>query len=159
QHYAREVRQHLPADVFLPAPLRLIWLPVHLAIIIVAATFVALAAPPWYVALACAVVAGHSWGCLCFLAHEVMHHAGVRNRVVEKLIGYAGFGIYGLSPTLWVAWHNQAHHGNAGKPVADPDGFGTLRFWQRNRVVRALETFAPGSGRLRSAVFLFVWFS
>jgi fatty acid desaturase len=88
-----------------------------------------------------------------------MHHALTRNRTVEKLVGYAGFGIYGLSPTLWSAWHNQAHHGNTGKPVVDPDGFGTVRFWQKNAVVRALEKFAPGSGHKRSAAFLFVLFS
>ena len=159
QRYAREMRSHLPADVFHPVPGRLLWLPVHLAVIAGAAAIVVLGGPPWYVALACAVVAGHSWGCLGFLAHETMHHAVVRNRTLEKLVGYAGFGIYGLSPTLWVAWHNQAHHGHTGKPVADPDGFGTLRFWEKSRVVRALETFAPGSRRLQSALFLFVWFS
>src|SRR5215468_2279731 len=159
QRYAREMRSHLPADIFHPAPGRLLWLPVHLAVIAGAAAIVVLGAPPWYVALAGAVVAGHSWGCLGFLAHETMHHAVVRNRTLEKLVGYAGFGIYGLSPTLWIAWHNQAHHGHTGKPVADPDGFGTLRFWEKSRVVRALETFAPGSRRLQSALFLFVWFS
>jgi fatty acid desaturase len=159
QRYAREIRPHLPAEVFRPVAGRLAWLPVHLAIITGAGAAVVLASPPWYVALGCALVAGHSWGCLGFLAHEALHHAVVRNRTVEKLVGYAGFGIYGLSPTLWVAWHNQAHHGNTGKPVADPDGFGTLRFWEKSRVVRALETFAPGSRRVQSALFLFVWFS
>jgi len=159
QRYAREIRPHLPSEVFRPVPGRLVWLPVHLAIITGAGAAVVLASPPWYVALGCALVAGHSWGCLGFLAHEAMHHAVVRNRTVEKLVGYAGFGIYGLSPTLWVAWHNQAHHGNTGKPVADPDGFGTLRFWEKSRIVRALETFAPGSRRVQSALFLFVWFS
>jgi fatty acid desaturase len=158
QRYAREVRPYLPAHVFRPTPSRLVWLPVHLAVI-VAAVAVVLAGVPWWGALACAVVAGHSWGCLGFLAHETLHHAVVRTRTVEKLVGYAGFGIYGLSPTLWVAWHNQAHHGNTGKPVADPDGFGTLRFWEKSRVVRVLESFAPGSRRVRSALFLFVWFS
>jgi fatty acid desaturase len=159
QHYAREVRPHLPGEIFRPAPRRLVWLPVHLAVVACAAAVVVLASPPWYVALACAIAAGHSWGCLGFLAHETLHHAVVRNRTLERLVGYAGFGIYGLSPTLWVAWHNQAHHGNTGKPVADPDGFGTLRFWEKSRVVRVLESFAPGSRRLRSALFLFVWFS
>jgi fatty acid desaturase len=159
QRYARDIRPHLPFEVFRPVPGRLVWLPVHLAIITGAGAAVVLASPPWYVALGCALVAGHSWGCLGFLAHEALHHAVVRNRTVEKLVGYAGFGIYGLSPTLWVAWHNQAHHGNTGKPVADPDGFGTLRFWEKSRVVRALETFAPGSRRVQSALFLFVWFS
>jgi fatty acid desaturase len=159
QHYARQVRRHLDPAVFRPAVGRLAWLPLHLAVIVGAGLYVVRAAPPWYVALLCAVVAGHSWGCLGFLAHEAMHHALTKNRTLEKIVGYCGFGIYGLSPTLWTAWHNQAHHGNTGKPVADPDSFGTVRFWQANRVVRTLETFAPGSRYKRSAAFLFFWFS
>jgi fatty acid desaturase len=159
QWYAREVRQWLPATLFRPDPARLLWLPVHLGIIVALAAYVVHAAPPWYVSAACAVLAGHSWGCLGFLAHEAMHHALVKSRSVEKLVGYVGFAPYCLSPTLWSAWHNQAHHGNTGKPVVDPDGYGTLRFWQKSAVVRGLETLAPGSGYKRSALFLPLWFS
>jgi fatty acid desaturase len=159
QHYARAVRQHLPVAMFQRTPGRLLWLPLHLGVIVAAATYVVSAAPPWYLAVLCAVVAGHSWGCLGFLAHEAQHHALVKSRVVERLVGYSGFGIYCLSPTLWTVWHNQAHHGNTGKPVADPDGFGTLGFWAKSSVVRALEKVAPGSGAKRSAAFLFIWFS
>jgi fatty acid desaturase len=159
QHYAREVRAHLPAEVFQPATGRLAWLPVHLAVVVVAGAYVVAAGPPWYAALGCAIVAGHSWGCLGFLAHEALHHALTRSRKLENVVGYLGFGILCLSPTLWTAWHNQAHHGNTGKPVADPDGFGRLDFWRKSGLVRTLETFAPGSGHKRSAAFLFVWFS
>jgi fatty acid desaturase len=159
QHYAREVRAHLAGTVFQPARSRLLWLPIHLAVIVGLAAFVVVGAPSWPLALTCAIVAGHSWGCLGFLAHEALHHALTKNRLVEKLVGYAGFGLYGLSPTLWVAWHNQAHHGNTGRPVADPDGFGRLGFWERNALVRTLEKFAPGSGHKRSGAFLFFWFS
>ena len=159
QHYAREVRQHLPAAVFQRTPARLLWLPLHLGIIVAAAITVMSATTPWPLAVLCAVIAGHSWGCLGFLAHEAQHHALVKSRAVERLVGYCGFGIYFLSPVLWTAWHNQAHHGNTGKPVADPDGYGTLRFWEKSAVVRVLETIAPGSGYKRSAAFLFVWFS
>jgi fatty acid desaturase len=159
QHYARELRPHLPAEAFEPATGRLLWVPLHLAIIAALGAWVVLGTPPWYVALVCAVVAGHSWGCLGFVAHEALHHALTRNRTVEKLVGYVGFGLYGLSPTLWTAWHNQAHHGNTGRPVADPDGFGRLGFWRKNAVVRTLEKLSPGSGHKRSAAFLFVWFS
>jgi fatty acid desaturase len=159
QHYAREVRRHLAPSVFQPATTRLLWLPVHLAIIGALGMYVARGAPPWYVALLCALLAGHSWGCLGFLAHEALHHALTRNRTLERLVGYCGFGLYLLSPTLWTAWHNQAHHGNTGKPVVDPDGFGTLGFWRANAVVRVLEKFAPGSRHKRSAAFLLVWFS
>jgi fatty acid desaturase len=159
QHYAREVRPHLPASIFEPAAGRLLWLPVHLTVIVAITVYVVLGAPPWYVALGAAVVAGHSWGCLGFLAHEALHHGLTRSRTIERLVGYCGFGLFGLSPTLWTAWHNQAHHGNTGKPVVDPDGFGTLGFWRANRVVRELERFAPGSGHKRSAAFLLFWFS
>lgn len=159
QHYAREVRPHLPPELFRPTPTRLLWLPLHLGIIVAAAFLVVRGAQPWYVDLLCALVAGHSWGCLGFLAHEALHHALVRKSWLEKIVGGVGFLPYGLSPTLWVAWHNQAHHGHTGKPVADPDGFGTLGFWQKSSVVRALEKVAPGSGSKRSAAFLFIWFS
>jgi len=159
QHYARETRAHLSAAVFQRTPWRLLWLPVHIGIIVAMALCVVRAGPPWYVAVLCAVLAGHSWGCLGFLAHEALHHALVKRRTLEKLVGYCGFGIYCLSPTLWSVWHNQAHHGNTGKPVADPDGYGTLGFWEKSAVVRALEKMAPGAGTARSAAFLFVWFS
>lgn len=159
QQYAREVRRHLAPRALQRTPSRLLWLPLHLAIIVTLAVYVVRAAPPWYVALMCAVVAGHSWGCLGFLAHEALHHALVKSPWVEKIVGYAGFGPYMLSPTLWTAWHNQAHHGNTGKPIADPDGFGTVRFWEKSSVVRTLEKLSPGSGYKRSGAFLLTWFS
>lgn len=159
QRHAREIRRHLPARVFERTPGRLLWLPLHLAIIVGLGVFIVRANPPWWAALLAAVVAGHSWGCLGFLAHEALHHALVRDRRLETLIGLVGFAPYGLSPTLWSVWHNQAHHGNTGRPILDPDGYGSLGFWQKSHVVRALEKLAPGSGHARSALFLFVWFS
>ena len=160
QHYAREVRPHLPAWVFQPVPARLLWLPVHLAVILGAgARTSSTAAPPWYLALGAALIAGHSWACLSFLAHETLHHAVVKNRVVERLVGYCGLGLYCLSPTLWVAWHNQEHHGNTGNPEADPDAYWSLEAWETSAVDRAMTKASPGSGHKRSASFLFVTFS
>jgi fatty acid desaturase len=159
QHYARAVRQHLPADAFQPVPQRLLWLPVHLAIIGAIGAAIVAAAPPWYVALAGALISGHSWACLSFLAHETLHHAVTRNRFVERLVGYCGLGVYCLSPTLWVAWHNQAHHGNTGNPENDPDAYGMLAEWQASAVNRALLTASPGSGRKRTLAYPFVTFS
>lgn len=159
QHYAREVRALLPSAVFEPAPTRLLWLPVHLSVIVGSGLYVFLASPPWYLAVACALAAGHSWACLGFLAHEVLHHAVVRSRRVERIVGCVALTIFCLSPTLWIAWHNQSHHGNTGDPDADPDGLGTWHSWQRSAVERAMEEASPGSGRKRSAAFLFVTFS
>src|SRR6185436_8227545 len=85
QRYARELRRELPPAVFERAPGRLLWLPVHLGVIVAMGWFVVHSAPAWYVAALCALVAGHSWGCLGFLAHEAMHHALVKQRWVETV--------------------------------------------------------------------------
>src|SRR5260221_3680878 len=97
-------------------------------------------------------ISGHSWACLAFVAHETLHHAVVKHRALERLVGYCGLGIFCLSPTLWVAWHNQEHHGNAGNPDADPDTFGTMRSWEQSTVDREFEKISPGSGHKRSAL-------
>jgi fatty acid desaturase len=159
QHYAREVRPHLPASIFKPVPARLLWLPIHLAIILALAAFLVAAVPPWYLALGCALIAGHSWACLSFLAHETLHHAVVKSRVLERLIGYCGLGLYCLSPTLWVAWHNQEHHGKTGNLETDPDAYWPLETWDTSAVDRAMTKASPGSGHKRSALFLLVTFS
>lgn len=156
KEYAREVRQHLPPAVFQREPIRLLWLPLHGAIIVAMAFFVIRAAAPWYVALLCGIAIGHSWGCLGFLAHETLHHAVVKSRMAERLIGYFAFLPFWLSPTLWVAWHNQTHHAYTGHLFADTDHFGTLRVWEKNPYLRRLEALAPGSGKARSAGFLFI---
>src|SRR5262245_49458105 len=101
QRYARELRVHLPAAIFQPVPARVAWLPLHLTIIVALALYVVFATPSWYVALGAALMAGHSWACLAFLAHETLHHAVVKSRVFERLIGYCGLGIFCLSPALW----------------------------------------------------------
>lgn len=159
QQYAREVRPHLPAFIFNPVPARLLWLPVHLAIILGLAAYLVAVAPPWYLALGGALIAGHSWACLSFLAHETLHHSVVKSRAVERLVGYCGLGLYCLSPTLWVAWHNQEHHGKTGNPDTDPDVYWSLEAWDASAVDRALTKASPGSGHTRSALFLLVTFS
>ena len=55
QQHARRVRPHLPPAVFRPVPGRLLWLPVHLAIIVGLGLWIVCARPPWWAALAGAV--------------------------------------------------------------------------------------------------------
>ena len=159
QHYTRELRPHLPAEVFEPARQRLAWLPVHVTIILSLAWYIVGTSPPWYLALTAALVAGHSWACLAFLAHETLHHAVTKSRAVERVVGYCGLALFCLSPTLWVAWHNQAHHGNTADPDHDPDTFGTLKSWHENAGDRAVERVAPGTGSIWSIAFPFFTFS
>lgn len=159
REYARAIRALLPPEVFERQPGRLTWLPVHATVIGGSLALLIWQHPVWPVAMLCAFVAGHSWGCLGLLAHEVLHHAVVKNRAVERLVGAAGFLPFCLSPTLWTAWHNQAHHGYTGSFFMDPDHFGTLRLWRNSRYLQRLESLTPGSGYARSFVFLCTFFS
>jgi fatty acid desaturase len=157
--YAREIRSRLPPEIFKRQPIRLLWLPVHLVIITTLALFIVRASMPLPLAILAALVAGHSWGCLGLLAHETLHQAVVKNRLVQRLVGAVGFLPFVLSPTLWVAWHNQAHHGYTGDFFMDPDHFGTFHLWQESRYLQLLESLTPGSGYLRSTAFLCTFFS
>jgi len=157
--YAREVRPHLPAAVFQREPGRLLWLPFHLAVIATLSAFVIRTGPPCYIALACGIVIGHSWGCLGFLAHESLHHAVVKSRAIERLIAYIALLPYCLSPALWVAWHNQTHHAYTGHLFADTDHFGTLHIWKRSRYLQRFELLTPGSWTLWSVSFFFISFT
>jgi fatty acid desaturase len=152
--YARELRADLPEEIFRRRPQRLGWLPVHIGLIVGMAAYVLAAQPPWWVGLLCGIVIGHSWGCLGFLAHETLHHAVISHRGVERVIGYLAFLPYALSPTLWIAWHNQTHHAYTGHLLADTDQYGTRALWERSPYLRRLEVLAPGSGSWSSWLYL-----
>jgi fatty acid desaturase len=109
--------------------------------------------------LLCGVAIGHSWGCLGFLAHEVLHHAVVGHRGLERAIAYLAFLPYATSPALWIAWHNQTHHAYTGHLLADTDQYGTRAVWEKNTYLQRLEAIAPGSGSWSSWLFLPTGFS
>jgi fatty acid desaturase len=153
------MRRDLPAAVFRPSPQRVWWFVVHVAVILGGTSVLLCVAPPWAVALPIAVLLGHSYGSMAFLAHEAMHGAMVRSRRVQTLLGYLGFGPLLVSPHLWRLWHNRVHHGNANRGDRDPDSFGTLSRYRRSRSTRFVAGLAPGTGRWVSYLFLFYWFT
>src|SRR5258708_8473933 len=66
---------------------------------------------------------------------------------------------YCIGQAHWKAWHNGAHHGHTSQSGTDPDLFGNVTMFMCNRVARFMLKFAPGSGYLRSWLFLGFWFS
>ena len=155
--FGRICRPH----VFEPAPGRLVWLPVHLASSSAAAASVVRAAPPWYVGAARAPSSPGTAGAAS--ASSPTRRCTTRwSRAarLEKVVGFVGFLPYCLSPTLWTAWHNQAHHGNTGKPVADPDGYRHARLLAEERASSARwRRSRPAPASRAAPLFLFVWFS
>src|SRR5665213_1671872 len=82
--YAKELRPDLPPDSFLRNPMRQLWLPVHLAVIGWAVTMLLTTEIHWGWRILLAVVIGHSYGCLMFLAHEILHGTVVKNARVQN---------------------------------------------------------------------------
>jgi fatty acid desaturase len=157
--YAKELRPDLPAESFQRNPMRLLWLPAHLAVIGTAVTALLTTEIQWGWRLMLAALIGHSYGCLMFLAHEILHGTVVKNARVQNWLSGICMLPYCIGPAHWTAWHNQAHHGNTSKSGIDPDSFGNVTMFMCNRIARFTLTFAPGSGYRRSWLFLGFWFS
>jgi fatty acid desaturase len=158
--YAREVRPALPEGVFAPARSRVLWLPVHVGVIAALAWSMAtgrLPVPLWPVAslvIGCCMAGG------VFLGHETMHGGVIRGKHAIRLVGWIAFLPFGLSPTLWTAWHNRVHHNNCGKAGVDPDMYPTLHEYQTQRAARIMaDYFGIGRRRLMSLLSLLFGFT
>jgi fatty acid desaturase len=153
-YYAHMLRADLPAGAFSLEPRRLGWLALYAAI--AAGGIGAIAAGiPWPFALLASFVVGHSFAGMAFVAHETLHGSVVRNMRLRKLLGGIAFAPVGISPTLWTAWHNRVHHGNAGKLGVDPDVCMTLESYRSRPGLRFLNRFLPGGRRWAGALTLF----
>lgn len=158
-YYAKELRQLLPPSVFERNPWRLAWMPVHLSII--AASAMTLLKVDIHVGfrVLLALVIGHSYGCLMYLAHEILHGSVVKNRTLQNWLSGICMLPYCIGPAHWIAWHNRAHHGHTTQAGRDPDSFGNVRMIMSNRIARFMIKAAPGSRYFRSYFFLGYWFS
>jgi fatty acid desaturase len=112
-HYTNALRPSLPEEAFAPARSRLLWLPVHLSIIVVAMVAIASGWVAWPLVPVLSLVIGCSFAGLTFLGHETLHGAVVRHPLARRVVGFIGFLPFSISPKLWVAWHNRVHHGHA----------------------------------------------
>jgi fatty acid desaturase len=114
---------------------------------------------PWYVALVGSLGIGSLYASLFFFGHEVGHGAVIRSRRLRTAVLYVTCLVYGLSPHLWLIWHNHAHHSHTNMPEHDPDTFGSLEEFQQRRFSQVLARFAPGSGHWLSGFYLPLFFT
>src|SRR6478752_635587 len=85
--YARQLRPSLPAELFQRNPLRLLWLPAHLTVIALAVTVLLAGDLAWGWRILVSAILGHSYGCLTFLAHEILHGTVVKNARLQNVLG------------------------------------------------------------------------
>lgn len=159
--YAKELKPALSRRAFEPAHSRLLWMPVHLAVI---ATLTVLTSrylsEHWWIAFISVPVIGFSFAGLTFLAHEALHGAVVRHKSLRYAVGFIGFLDFVVSPRLWIRWHNQVHHAHAQQPGADPDAFPLLTSYRQNSQERVvIDYFSVGRRRLRGVLTLLLGFT
>jgi fatty acid desaturase len=157
--YVHALRLDLPAAAYEPATSRLLFVPWHVAVIVVAMIAVARGWVPWPVVPFVSLLIGASFACLTFVAHEAAHGGIVRGRAARYAVCWIGFLPFLLSPRLWMAWHDRVHHANANA-VADPDMYPTLAEYRASRRVRFfVDAFSLGGRRWRGALSLVLGFS
>ena len=157
--YARELRPELPAAVFHPARSRVLWLPIHAAVIATVTWALAAGHLPALLWPVVSIVIGCSLAGVTFLAHETLHGGVVRGRWAIRIVGWFGLLPFTLSPRLWMAWHNRVHHNHCGQPGIDPDMYPTIEEYKTQRAARVMVGFSLGRRRLVGLLSLLFGFT
>ncbi|HEU4733897.1 MAG TPA: fatty acid desaturase [Kofleriaceae bacterium] len=157
--YVRALRADLPPHTFDRAPSRLAFVPAHLAIITISAVAIACGWVPWFLVPLLSLAIGASFAGMTFVAHEALHGGIVRGRRLQYAIGALGFLPFVVSPRLWIAWHNGAHHARTNLPD-DPDVYPTLDSYRARRSTRfSVDAFALGGRRWRGVLSIILGFT
>jgi fatty acid desaturase len=157
--YVSALRNLLPAQTRERATSRLAFLPVHIAVVVVATLAIAGGWVPWVVVPLLSIAIAASFGGLTFIAHETLHGAIVKHKRLQHVIGWIGFLPFAVSPRLWTAWHNADHHARA-QHDDDPDVYPTLEHYRESRAARfSVDAFSLGGGRWRGLLCLLLGFT
>jgi fatty acid desaturase len=113
----------------------------------------------WATALACSVLLGVVWASMGLWTHELLHGSIIKTRWLSHLIAIPGFLLFGLSPELWLTWHNRAHHHQTNVSGKDPDTFGLWNDLKDMPMIGFVMKRAPGSCHWLSWIYLPLNFS
>jgi fatty acid desaturase len=157
--YVRDLRTKLAPDAFERSPSRVLLIPIYIGVITVATLAIANGWVPWFVVPLVSLLIGFSFAGITFVTHEMLHGGIVRGRRLQHVLGWIGFVPFVLSPRLWVAWHNNAHHGKTNLPD-DPDSYPMLDAYHSKRGARfAVDAFSLGAKRWRGVLSLILGFT
>lgn len=135
--YARILTERLPAEMLLPAPGRVLWVPANVVIIAICTIAIVDGGIGALASLACSAAIGLSFCSLGILAHEILHGAVVENRRLRHFLGTICLAPLLIGPGFWMMWHN-IHHGHTQNPKSDPDSWGSMDSFPMDRGMRFL---------------------
>lgn len=156
QAIRKQLKQRLPAEAFEPQPVRGITALLTAAGVVALGTTMALTELPIWVDLVLSLVLGQGVVSAGLASHEAMHRAVFKAKWAQHLMGWIGFSPYLVTPGLWTAWHNQAHHGYANQADLDPDMLPDASLSRTSWLARARAAMVPGSRNVLSYI-AFAW--
>jgi fatty acid desaturase len=158
-HYVHELRPDLAPGAFAPARSRLLFIPIHVAVIVFSILAIAGGWVPWPVVPVLSLVIAASFAGLTFVGHELLHGAIVRDRRWQHALGWLTLLPFTLSPRLWQGWHNRVHHARTNF-ADDPDGYPSIERYRENAGARfSIDAFSLGGRRLRGGLSLILGFT
>jgi fatty acid desaturase len=158
--YTKALRPLLPPETFEPARSRLLWLPLHVAVIATLAWSMSSRWLPVYLWPVAAILIGLSLSGITFLGHEVLHGQIVRGRKMIRFLGWICMSPFLVSPTLWTNWHNRVHHNHTAHVGRDPDMYPTIEEYREQTAARIMaDYFGLGGRRWRSVIALMFGFT
>ena len=149
----------MPPEAFQHQPLRGVRALAMSALAIISGFTIVFAGFPWPVNLCLSLVIGECITSTLLCAHESMHGAVFKSRWARSMLAWAGFAPLCITPELWRAWHNRAHHKGANQPEYDPDAMATLEQFQSSWTTRIRALMSPGSGHWSSTLGYFTLFT
>ncbi len=157
--YVKELKKHLPREVFKPVPSRLWWLLPHLLVVAFGIYAISTTQWNWAIKLAISVPIGASFASLGILGHEVLHGSVIRTPWLRNVIGFLCFMPFNIGPRIWRKWHNVEHHGHTQHEHLDPDHSITFQEYEHAGVRRILFWFNPFFQSVITFAFFSIWFT
>ncbi|MES3036711.1 MAG: fatty acid desaturase [Bdellovibrionota bacterium] len=157
--YRQALIKDIDPETLKPRPIRLVWYMGFFAVAAMAVTAGLTLSLAWPFKIILGLIIGTCTGAMGFATHEILHGSVVKNKTLQNILGFFGFGAFFISPTFWRFWHNRLHHGKTQKLIHDPDAFPTMKLFKHSKFMQAMFPFTPGSGHKRSATYMLFWFS
>ncbi len=141
-NYRNQVKKALEADILVPDYSNLVWFLVH-GTLISAGYYLLIHHFSWWLGPIVAIVIGHTFACMGFLAHDICHGGTIKKLWLRDMLAGIGFSPLFIGPYLWRRWHNADHHNNTQVEGVDPDHLFTIEDYKNNPILRWLYRISP----------------
>lgn len=156
----QEILAQLPElDLSQGRPLQVLWFVGLIPVVILLSAAVVASNEPAWARFGLSILLGLGYSSLGLFGHELLHGSILKSRspfsrFAVRVMAWFCFLIFGLSPELWLTWHNRVHHFHTNESGIDPDSFGLWSDFTKYPMQDFLLARSPGSKHWLGWVYL-----